>query len=101
MPYVVAWGEYDGVARSDGTAGGGASITVMPRAPALGGLIFRFDDFDPNHEVDGDQMMTIIGGVSHTFAEKTSVALTFEQTVTGGDSSTASRGVYARWQAGF
>ena len=41
MPYVVAWGEYDGVARSDGTAGGGASITVMPRVPGVGELIIH------------------------------------------------------------
>ena len=101
MPYVVAWGEYDGVARSDGTAGGGASITVMPRVPGVGELIFRFDEFDANRAVGGDQLVTVVGGVSHTFAEKTAVTLTFEQAIIGGDSSSAGRGIYARWQAGF
>lgn len=100
MPYVWIWGEY--VGRSQGAAsGGGYSAAVLPGMPKVGRLVFRYDHWDPSNDTDKDATDKIVGGVSHNFYEKVSLAATYERVTAEASPDTPSHGVYLRMQAGF
>ncbi len=98
VPHVLGWFEYVGKSTA-GVSSGGFSATVSPRMPKYGSLILRLDRVDPNSSASGDSFMKIIGGVSHDFLEKTSVALTYERTQP--EVGDPSHGIFVHMQAGF
>ena len=96
MPALAAWAEYDGKSQ----AGEGSSIisaTVVPKIPKVMYFVARFDRFDAS-SADGDEAMTIVGGVGKDFMDKVSAAATFERTSVG---DAATQGLYLKMQAGF
>lgn len=99
-PYVVAWAEYLGVSQGE-TAGGGWSGTANPRLPKVGGLIFRYDHFDPDLKTEDDASDTLVAGVSHDFFEKVSLAATYEQLIAEATPESPDRSVVLHLQAGF
>lgn len=98
--YLNAWAEVDGTSW-DGNSGFGYSASVVPHIPDYLNVIFRYDSWDPSSDVDGDGTSRIVGGLSHDFLPKVSVAGTFEQTAYQADGSVPSQGVFLRMQAGY
>ena len=98
VPHVYGWFEYVGKSTA-GVSTGGVSATVSPRFPKYANVILRVDRFDPDAKATGDSFLKLIGGVSHDFLEKTSVALTYERTQP--EKGDASHGVFVHMQAGF
>jgi hypothetical protein len=100
MPYVWFWGEYTGRSQGDLT-GGGYSIALMPGMPKYFRVIARYDSYDPNTEAENDASSTLIGGVSHNFYDKISLAATYERTTAEAAPEEPEHGVFLRMQAGF
>lgn len=98
VPHVYGWVEYVGESTA-GVSSGGVSAIVSPRMPRYGNLILRLDRFDPNTGTAGDSTVKLIGGVSHDFLEKTSVALTYERTQP--EVGDPTHGIFVHMQAGF
>jgi hypothetical protein len=98
--YLVAWAEYLLVMQGD-LSGGGYSATLAPKAPDVGGLLLRYDHFDPNADADDDASDTIIAGVTHDFVEKVSLAGTYERITPEATPDAPGRSVFVHMQAGF
>lgn len=98
VPHVYGWFEYVGKSTA-GVSTGAISATVSPRFPKYANVILRVDRVDPDASATGDSFLKLIGGVSHDFLEKTSVALTYERTQP--ESGDPSHGVFVHMQAGF
>lgn len=96
--YVFAWGEYLGTQKGEAAAGG-YSFSVLPRVPDVGGLVLRYDHWDPSTDGSGDSTTTLVGGVDHDFYERVSAAVTYERLMP--EEGSASQGVFLRMQAGF
>jgi hypothetical protein len=62
-------------------------------------LIARYDHWDPDSAADASD--TFIGGVSHDYYKKVSMALLYEGTLTEADEATYSHAIFVRTQAGF
>ena len=101
MPFFWFLGEYIGV--SEGDAGKqGISVSALPGLPKYGRLVLRYDHYDPDTTTDADGYDKIIGGVSHDFADKVSVAATYERQMFEADDGAApAHGVFLHMQAGF
>lgn len=98
VPHVYGWFEYVGKSTA-GVSTGAISATVSPRFPKYANVILRVDRVDPDAKASGDSFLKLIGGVSHDFLEKTSVALTYERTQP--ESGDPTHGVFVHMQAGF
>jgi len=109
--YLTAGAEYDGKYTGE-VKGSGFTTTVEPRLPKVGGLLVRFDYFDPHAKATGDATSHLIAGVSRDlfsqqildprFTRKISAALTYERTSTQGTpASGADPGVFVHVQAGI
>ena len=100
MPYLWVWGEYLGRSQGD-LSGMGYAASVQPGMPKYGRLLVKYDHWDPNTETDDDAIDTIIGGVTHDFAEKIALAATYERVTVEATADTPSHGVFLHLMAGF
>ena len=111
-PDLVAWAEVLGVWEA-GRTGLGGSVTLVPRLPRVGGILGRYDLFDPDTNPDtnpdtasdaaagGGRRSQLIAGLCRDWAPKVSTALSYERAWTEGAAATASQGVFLRMQAGW
>lgn len=100
MPWVWFLGEYLGVAEGSGGKQG-ISVAALPGMPKVGRVVLRYDRYDPDTTADADGYDKIITGVSHDFADKISVAATYERKMPEATGSDADHGVFVHMQAGF
>jgi len=99
--YVAAWAEYDMASQGD-LKYGGYSATLHPMAPDIGGVIFRYDMFDPNNDADDDALTTMVVGLTHDFKpNQVSIAGTFEQVSLQNADDPISQTIFVHMQAGF
>jgi hypothetical protein len=99
--YLVAWAEYDMVTQGD-LDQSGYSATLHPKVPEIGGVIFRYDHFDPNTDADDDAVTAIIGGLTHDFEpDALSLAATYERASLEGVDDPVSESIFVHMQAGF
>jgi hypothetical protein len=97
--YLRAWAEVDGTS-TDGASGFGYSATLIPQIPDVLNVIARYDAWDPDTDGDNDATTRIIGGISHDFLPKVSLAATYERTEAQ-DTPDPSHGVFVHMQAGY
>lgn len=100
MPFLTLWGEYVGVNEGD-TSGSGFSASLLPGMPKYGYLVARYDHFDPDGSAENDAVDEITAGVGHDFADKVSLALTYERATAEAAPDTPGHGVFLHLQAGF
>jgi hypothetical protein len=99
--YIAAWAEYDMFSQGD-LKYGGYSLTLHPMAPDVGGVIFRYDNFDPNSDADDDALTTMVVGLTHDFKpNQVSIAGTFEQVSLQNANDPISQTIFVHMQAGF
>ena len=98
--YANVWGEYVSDSAGDLKAGG-MSFSVVGKVPDLFNLIGRYDTWDPDKGVDGDEHNTIRSGVTKDFTETISAGIMYEQKKFKADPDQPHKGVYFRMQAGF
>jgi hypothetical protein len=99
--YIAAWAEYD-IATQGDLDYGGYSLTLHPQAPEMGGLIFRYDHFDPDNDTDDDSLSAIVAGLTHDFKpDLVSIALTYERSSLEGTDDPLTEIVFVHMQAGF
>lgn len=98
--YVLVWGEYIGQSTGDLSAGGYSAV-VMPKIPDVLNVIVRYDHWDPDADTDKDGTNRIVGGLSHDFVKRTSLALTYERTTLEALPDDPIHGVFVKGQAGF
>lgn len=98
VPHVLAWAEYV-EKMTGGVNSGGFSVTVSPSVPKVGGLLLRFDQFDPDQSASGDSSMKLLAGVNHDFLPKVSAALAYQRIQP--EVGTETHGLYLSMQAGF
>jgi hypothetical protein len=99
--YVAAWAEYDMASQGDHKYGG-YSATLHPMAPDIGGVIFRYDHYDPDNDADGDAQNAIVVGLTHDFKpNQVSIAATYERSSLEGADDPLAEVAFLHMQAGF
>jgi hypothetical protein len=99
--YVTAWAEYDMASQGD-LKYGGYSVTLHPTVPDVGGVIVRYDHWDPNSDADDDAITWLIAGLTHDFEpDAVSLALTYERASLEGVEDPFGENILVHLQAGF
>ena len=99
--YIAAWAEYDMASQGD-LKYGGYSATLHPMAPDIGGVIFRYDHYDPNNDADNDALNAIVVGLTHDFKpNQVSIAATYERSSQEGVDDPLAEVAFVHMQAGF
>lgn len=98
--YASVWGEYVTDTAGD-LKGSGMSANVVGKVPDLFNVVVRYDQWDPNEDVEDDAHSMIRGGITKDFMKKISAGFMYEQTKYEADPDQPNKGFFVRMQAGF